>query len=98
MPKAATYQRTASQTRLNDLAVRAEELQGRILPPLNQSFDSVVLTSPILASLLAYRALHKCDLAPYAANEQGDIGGEPINNTDETSDSMVNDALFGVGG
>jgi hypothetical protein len=32
------------------------------------------------------------------ANKQGVIRGESVNSTDRTSDSMLNDALFSVGG
>jgi hypothetical protein len=32
------------------------------------------------------------------ANEQGGIRGESMDGTDRTSDSMVNNALFGIGG
>jgi hypothetical protein len=31
------------------------------------------------------------------ANEQGGVGGESVNSLDRTSNSMVNDALLGIG-
>jgi hypothetical protein len=37
-------------------------------------------------------------LAFVVANEQGGDGGESVDGTDRTSDSMVNDALSSIGG